>query len=171
MFIDKHLWGKWYCPWCVPRYIYITKDSTWSDLVTSGPCSLSWSHFWKPLSFLYRAGVGCPCHLGAVGVTERDSDWEWNAGAAEIGMTRCAGAGRSVGCLRASYVWLLGNWGFDRKLGCVRTFSPKCRDVHEATLSCILTLFFQELSCFVTRCYEVVVNVIHQLAALYISNK
>ncbi|KAL1765525.1 WASH complex subunit 7 isoform X1 [Sigmodon hispidus] len=31
--------------------------------------------------------------------------------------------------------------------------------------------FLQELSCFVTRCYEVVMNVIHQLAALYISNK
>uniref|UniRef100_A0A8C9EVC2 WASH complex subunit 4 N-terminal domain-containing protein n=1 Tax=Pavo cristatus TaxID=9049 RepID=A0A8C9EVC2_PAVCR len=32
-------------------------------------------------------------------------------------------------------------------------------------------LVFQELSCFVTRCYEVVVNVVHQLAALYTSNK
>ncbi|XP_014635938.1 PREDICTED: WASH complex subunit 7 isoform X2 [Ceratotherium simum simum] len=31
--------------------------------------------------------------------------------------------------------------------------------------------FLQELSCFVTRCYEVVMNVVHQLAALYISNK
>ncbi|KAK7813734.1 hypothetical protein U0070_001440, partial [Myodes glareolus] len=31
--------------------------------------------------------------------------------------------------------------------------------------------FLQELSCFVTRCYEVVVNVIRQLAALYVSNK
>lgn len=31
--------------------------------------------------------------------------------------------------------------------------------------------FLQELSCFVTRCYEVVMSVIHQLAALYISNK
>ncbi|XP_076775882.1 WASH complex subunit 4 isoform X1 [Arvicanthis niloticus] len=31
--------------------------------------------------------------------------------------------------------------------------------------------FLQELSCFVTRCYEVVMNVIHQLAVLYISNK
>ncbi|KAI1239222.1 hypothetical protein IHE44_0012336 [Lamprotornis superbus] len=28
-----------------------------------------------------------------------------------------------------------------------------------------------ELSCFVTRCYEVVVNVVHQLAVLYTSNK
>uniref|UniRef100_A0A8C9QLX9 WASH complex subunit 4 N-terminal domain-containing protein n=1 Tax=Spermophilus dauricus TaxID=99837 RepID=A0A8C9QLX9_SPEDA len=28
--------------------------------------------------------------------------------------------------------------------------------------------FLQELSCFVTRCYEVVMNVVHQLAALYI---
>lgn len=32
-------------------------------------------------------------------------------------------------------------------------------------------LVFQELSCFVTRCYEVVVNVVHQLAVLYTSNK
>lgn len=31
--------------------------------------------------------------------------------------------------------------------------------------------FLQELSCFVSRCYEVVVNIIHQLAALYNSNK
>nr|XP_034984556.1 WASH complex subunit 4 isoform X2 [Zootoca vivipara] len=31
--------------------------------------------------------------------------------------------------------------------------------------------FLQELSCFVTRCYEVVMNVVHQLAALYTSNK
>ncbi|XP_076863450.1 WASH complex subunit 4 isoform X2 [Brachyhypopomus gauderio] len=31
--------------------------------------------------------------------------------------------------------------------------------------------FLQELSCFVTRCFEVVVNVVHQLAALYNSNK
>ncbi|XP_043822433.1 WASH complex subunit 4 isoform X2 [Dromiciops gliroides] len=31
--------------------------------------------------------------------------------------------------------------------------------------------FLQELSCFVTRCYEVVMNVVHQLAALYINNK
>ncbi|PNI65019.1 WASHC4 isoform 13 [Pan troglodytes] len=31
--------------------------------------------------------------------------------------------------------------------------------------------FLQELSCFVMRCYEVVMNVVHQLAALYISNK
>ncbi|XP_071278772.1 WASH complex subunit 4 [Agelaius tricolor] len=31
--------------------------------------------------------------------------------------------------------------------------------------------FLQELSCFVTRCYEVVVNVVHQLAVLYTSNK
>uniref|UniRef100_A0A673Y1T1 WASH complex subunit 4 n=1 Tax=Salmo trutta TaxID=8032 RepID=A0A673Y1T1_SALTR len=31
--------------------------------------------------------------------------------------------------------------------------------------------FFQELSCFVSRCFEVVVNVVHQLAALYNSNK
>ncbi|XP_034032903.1 WASH complex subunit 4 [Thalassophryne amazonica] len=31
--------------------------------------------------------------------------------------------------------------------------------------------FLQELSCFVSRCYEVVVNVVHQLAALYNSNK
>ncbi|XP_054974336.1 WASH complex subunit 4 isoform X2 [Sorex araneus] len=31
--------------------------------------------------------------------------------------------------------------------------------------------FLQELSCFVSRCYEVVMNVVHQLAALYISNK
>ncbi|XP_074863978.1 WASH complex subunit 4 isoform X2 [Carettochelys insculpta] len=31
--------------------------------------------------------------------------------------------------------------------------------------------FLQELSCFVTRCYEVVMNVIHQLAVLYTSNK
>ncbi|TKS73206.1 WASH complex subunit 4 [Collichthys lucidus] len=31
--------------------------------------------------------------------------------------------------------------------------------------------FFQELSCFVSRCYEVVVNIVHQLAALYNSNK
>ncbi|KAF3854570.1 hypothetical protein F7725_022625 [Dissostichus mawsoni] len=31
--------------------------------------------------------------------------------------------------------------------------------------------FLQELSCFVTRCYEVVVNIVHQLAALYNSNK
>lgn len=29
----------------------------------------------------------------------------------------------------------------------------------------------QELSCFVSRCFEVVVNMVHQLAALYISNK
>uniref|UniRef100_A0A672LRZ7 WASH complex subunit 4 n=1 Tax=Sinocyclocheilus grahami TaxID=75366 RepID=A0A672LRZ7_SINGR len=29
----------------------------------------------------------------------------------------------------------------------------------------------QELSCFVSRCFEVVVNIVHQLAALYISNK
>uniref|UniRef100_A0A672LS54 WASH complex subunit 4 n=1 Tax=Sinocyclocheilus grahami TaxID=75366 RepID=A0A672LS54_SINGR len=28
----------------------------------------------------------------------------------------------------------------------------------------------QELSCFVSRCFEVVVNIVHQLAALYISN-
>uniref|UniRef100_A0A8B9JC50 WASH complex subunit 4 n=1 Tax=Astyanax mexicanus TaxID=7994 RepID=A0A8B9JC50_ASTMX len=35
-------------------------------------------------------------------------------------------------------------------------------------------LFFctmQELSCFVSRCFEVVVNIVHQLAALYNSNK
>ncbi|KTF76376.1 hypothetical protein cypCar_00045650, partial [Cyprinus carpio] len=31
--------------------------------------------------------------------------------------------------------------------------------------------FLQELSCFVSRCFEVVVNMVHQLAALYISNK
>ncbi|MEE6480161.1 hypothetical protein FKM82_012478, partial [Ascaphus truei] len=31
--------------------------------------------------------------------------------------------------------------------------------------------FLQELSCFVTRCYEVVMNVVHQLAALYTSNR
>uniref|UniRef100_A0A4W4GUC8 WASH complex subunit 4 n=1 Tax=Electrophorus electricus TaxID=8005 RepID=A0A4W4GUC8_ELEEL len=31
--------------------------------------------------------------------------------------------------------------------------------------------FLQELSCFVTRCFEVVVNVVYQLAALYNSNK
>ncbi|KAG8138232.1 hypothetical protein E2320_004147 [Naja naja] len=31
--------------------------------------------------------------------------------------------------------------------------------------------FLQELSCFVTRCYEVVMNIVHQLAALYTSNK
>ncbi|KAH1185632.1 hypothetical protein KIL84_018381 [Mauremys mutica] len=31
--------------------------------------------------------------------------------------------------------------------------------------------FLQELSCFVTRCDEVVMNVIHQLAVLYTSNK
>ncbi|XP_037306839.2 WASH complex subunit 4 isoform X2 [Pungitius pungitius] len=31
--------------------------------------------------------------------------------------------------------------------------------------------FLQELSCFVSRCYEVVVNIVHQLAALYNSNK
>lgn len=31
--------------------------------------------------------------------------------------------------------------------------------------------FLQELSCFVTRCYEVVVNIVHQLAALYNSSK
>ncbi|XP_023613031.1 WASH complex subunit 4 isoform X5 [Myotis lucifugus] len=31
--------------------------------------------------------------------------------------------------------------------------------------------FLQELSCFVTRCYEVVMNVVHQLAVLYINNK
>ncbi|XP_062989484.1 WASH complex subunit 4 isoform X2 [Elgaria multicarinata webbii] len=31
--------------------------------------------------------------------------------------------------------------------------------------------FLQELSCFVTRCYEVVMNVVHQLAVLYTSNK
>uniref|UniRef100_A0A3B4E036 WASH complex subunit 4 n=1 Tax=Pygocentrus nattereri TaxID=42514 RepID=A0A3B4E036_PYGNA len=31
--------------------------------------------------------------------------------------------------------------------------------------------FLQELSCFVSRCFEVVVNVVHQLAALYNSNK
>uniref|UniRef100_A0A8C1TFK4 WASH complex subunit 4 n=1 Tax=Cyprinus carpio TaxID=7962 RepID=A0A8C1TFK4_CYPCA len=30
--------------------------------------------------------------------------------------------------------------------------------------------FLQELSCFVSRCFEVVVNMVHQLAALYISN-
>ncbi len=29
----------------------------------------------------------------------------------------------------------------------------------------------QELSCFVSRCFEVVVNMVHQLAALYNSNK
>lgn len=36
-----------------------------------------------------------------------------------------------------------------------------------------VSLFFheQELSCFVSRCYEVVVNIVHQLAALYNSNK
>ncbi|XP_051918259.1 WASH complex subunit 4 [Hippocampus zosterae] len=31
--------------------------------------------------------------------------------------------------------------------------------------------FLQELSCFVSRCYEVVVNIVHQLGALYNSNK
>ncbi|XP_053318537.1 WASH complex subunit 4 isoform X2 [Spea bombifrons] len=31
--------------------------------------------------------------------------------------------------------------------------------------------FLQELSCFVTRCYEVVTNVVHQLAALYTSSR
>uniref|UniRef100_A0A8B9HRW6 WASH complex subunit 4 n=1 Tax=Astyanax mexicanus TaxID=7994 RepID=A0A8B9HRW6_ASTMX len=31
--------------------------------------------------------------------------------------------------------------------------------------------FLQELSCFVSRCFEVVVNIVHQLAALYNSNK
>uniref|UniRef100_A0AAQ5Z5Y0 WASH complex subunit 4 n=1 Tax=Amphiprion ocellaris TaxID=80972 RepID=A0AAQ5Z5Y0_AMPOC len=31
--------------------------------------------------------------------------------------------------------------------------------------------FLQELSCFVSRCYEVVVSIVHQLAALYNSNK
>ncbi|KAG5273076.1 hypothetical protein AALO_G00147380 [Alosa alosa] len=31
--------------------------------------------------------------------------------------------------------------------------------------------FLQELSCFVSRCFEVVVNMVHQLAALYNSNK
>ncbi|XP_029457390.1 WASH complex subunit 4 isoform X2 [Rhinatrema bivittatum] len=31
--------------------------------------------------------------------------------------------------------------------------------------------FLQELSCFVTRCYEVVMNVVHQLASLYTSNR
>uniref|UniRef100_A0A3B3TN11 WASH complex subunit 7-like n=1 Tax=Poecilia latipinna TaxID=48699 RepID=A0A3B3TN11_9TELE len=31
--------------------------------------------------------------------------------------------------------------------------------------------FLQELSCFVSRCYEVVVSIIHQLAALYNSSK
>uniref|UniRef100_H3CSF2 WASH complex subunit 4 n=1 Tax=Tetraodon nigroviridis TaxID=99883 RepID=H3CSF2_TETNG len=31
--------------------------------------------------------------------------------------------------------------------------------------------FLQELSCFVSRCYEVVVNIVHQLAALYNNNK
>ncbi|KAK1789807.1 hypothetical protein P4O66_015690 [Electrophorus voltai] len=31
--------------------------------------------------------------------------------------------------------------------------------------------FLQELSCFVTRCFEVVINVVYQLAALYNSNK
>ncbi|XP_062316984.1 WASH complex subunit 4 isoform X1 [Osmerus eperlanus] len=31
--------------------------------------------------------------------------------------------------------------------------------------------FLQELSCFVARCFEVVVNIVHQLAALYNSNK
>ncbi|KAF7702037.1 WASH complex subunit 4 [Silurus meridionalis] len=31
--------------------------------------------------------------------------------------------------------------------------------------------FLQELSCFVSRCFEVVVNLVHQLAALYNSNK
>uniref|UniRef100_A0A4W6ESX5 WASH complex subunit 4 n=1 Tax=Lates calcarifer TaxID=8187 RepID=A0A4W6ESX5_LATCA len=31
--------------------------------------------------------------------------------------------------------------------------------------------FLQELSCFVSRCYEVVVNIVHQLAALYSSSK
>ncbi|KAL6474366.1 hypothetical protein MHYP_G00179270 [Metynnis hypsauchen] len=31
--------------------------------------------------------------------------------------------------------------------------------------------FLQELSCFVSRCFEVVVNVVHQLAALYNNNK
>lgn len=29
----------------------------------------------------------------------------------------------------------------------------------------------QELSCFVSRCYEVVVSVVHQLASLYNSSK
>ncbi|XP_078530725.1 WASH complex subunit 4 isoform X1 [Lissotriton helveticus] len=31
--------------------------------------------------------------------------------------------------------------------------------------------FLQELSCFVTRCYEVVMSVVHQLAALYTSDR
>ncbi|XP_043569200.1 WASH complex subunit 4 isoform X3 [Chiloscyllium plagiosum] len=31
--------------------------------------------------------------------------------------------------------------------------------------------FLQELSCFVTRCYEVVMNIVQQLASLYASNK
>ncbi|XP_043943762.1 WASH complex subunit 4 [Protopterus annectens] len=31
--------------------------------------------------------------------------------------------------------------------------------------------FLQELSCFVTRCYEVVLNTVHQLAAVYTSNR
>ncbi|XP_073476379.1 WASH complex subunit 4 isoform X1 [Aquarana catesbeiana] len=31
--------------------------------------------------------------------------------------------------------------------------------------------FLQELSCFVTRCYEVVMNVVHQLASLYTSSR
>ncbi|KAF4081421.1 hypothetical protein AMELA_G00160980 [Ameiurus melas] len=31
--------------------------------------------------------------------------------------------------------------------------------------------FLQELSCFVSRCFEVVVNLVHQLAALYNNNK
>uniref|UniRef100_A0A8C5AVA6 WASH complex subunit 4 n=1 Tax=Gadus morhua TaxID=8049 RepID=A0A8C5AVA6_GADMO len=31
--------------------------------------------------------------------------------------------------------------------------------------------FLQELSCFVSRCFEVVVNIVHQLAALYNNNK
>ncbi|XP_063053067.1 WASH complex subunit 4 [Engraulis encrasicolus] len=31
--------------------------------------------------------------------------------------------------------------------------------------------FLQELSCFVSRCFEVVVNIVHQLAALYTSTK
>ena len=33
------------------------------------------------------------------------------------------------------------------------------------------TCVSQELSCFVARCFEVVVNIVHQLAALYNSNK
>ncbi|XP_072328054.1 WASH complex subunit 4 isoform X2 [Scyliorhinus torazame] len=31
--------------------------------------------------------------------------------------------------------------------------------------------FLQELSCFITRCYEVVMNIVQQLASLYTSNK